>query len=186
MEVRPEDNPVGHVARNVILAFFVTTLLLVLVPAVLEYPTASYPDSHGHADLEAALSDRISLYVQLWSIALPALIAFFGFYAVRDDMRDAIAGSFVIAFLVVFVEAVLLSLGAFQNSTGSLREVVVNNFMTLVGTVVAFYVGSEAAIKIGNRYADAKVEELKTQQSHVRGLQVPPTDRVQQGPATEV
>jgi hypothetical protein len=170
---------VTHVGRNVILWFLVTTLLLVLFPVILEYPNAAYPDAHGHADLEAAISDRLSLYAQLWSIAIPALVAFFGFYGVRSDMRDAIAGSFVIAFLVVLAEAVLLNVGAFEKGAGTLREAVVTNFMTLVATVVAFYVGSEAAIKVGNRYADAKIEELKTRQDQIRSSQQPPIDRNQ-------
>ena len=151
----------GHLGRNVIAVFLFTTLLLVLVPAILEYPNAVYPDPDGHTSWEAAISDRLQLYVQLWSIALPAMVAFFGFYSVRSDMRDAIAGSFVITFFVVLVEATLLSLGQFASAAGTLRETVVNNFMTLTGTVVAFYVGSEAAIKIGRDYSKAKVAELK-------------------------
>jgi hypothetical protein len=166
-----EDIHVGHVGRNVILTFLGTTFLLALIPAILDYPNAVYPDAQGHASLEAAISDRFSLYIQLWSIGIPAMVAFFGFFAVRNDMRDAIAGSFVIAFFIVLVEVVLLSLGQFASTTGTLRDTVVNNFMTLVGTVVAFYVGSEAAIKIGDRYADAKVEELKTRQDQLRALQ---------------
>ena len=104
----------------------------------------------------ADLKLRVVDYLLLWAVAVPTFIAFFGLYPLRQDLRDAIAGSFVVAFLVILCLASGLRLGDTPIHDGSIRSIVLSNFMTLVGAVVAFYLGSEAAIRVGKSYQEAK------------------------------
>lgn len=78
---------------------------------------------------------------------LPPVVAFFGLYLVAD-MRDAIAGSFAVAYLLLLVGGALLSTGEFKAVAGSVREVLLQNFTGLMGVVVAFYFGGDAAVKV--------------------------------------
>lgn len=111
-------------------------------------------------------------YLLLWSIALPSFVAFFGFYRIRTDMRDAIAGGFVISFFCILFLSVDLNIGNFGSSAGSLRQLALSNFMALVGTIVVFYFGSEAAIRVGRLYAEqrAKQPELPLQTTPTKGI----------------
>ncbi len=120
-----------------------------------------------------ALIDRVGAYLQLASFIFPTLVAFFGFYLARADMRDGVAGAFVVAFFLILVEAVVLNIGTFINEEGSIRSVALENFMTLVGTIVVFFFGSEAAIRIGGQYAEAKGRAAEAQaDATVRAAQV--------------
>lgn len=117
----------------------------------------------------------VANYLQLWSIIVPALLAFFAFYLARTDMRDAIAGSFVVVFLIVLVETVVLRLGDFSTTDGTIRGLVLSNFVTLVGTIVIFYFGSEAAIRVGLKYVDARVRTHTHQPTPVASeMKLPP------------
>jgi hypothetical protein len=102
-------------------------------------------------------------YIQLFSITVPPLIVLFGLYRAREDMRDAIAGAAITAFIVILGEAVILGIGDAQVTSdgqvaqvvSSLRATAVTNFMALVGSISLFYFGSEAVI----RYGDARARE---------------------------
>lgn len=102
------------------------------------------------------LIERLGAYLQLGSFIFPTLVAFFGLYLARGDMRDGIAGAFVVAFFLILIESIILNLGTFESTEGSVRNVALTNFMTLVGTIVVFFFGSEAAIRIGGQYLQAK------------------------------
>lgn len=105
---------------------------------------------------DVALIDRVGAYLQLASFVFPTLVAFFGLYLARADMRDGVAGAFVVAFFLILAESITLNIGTFTTEEGSIRTVAIQNFMTLVGTIVVFFFGSEAAIRIGGQYAEAK------------------------------
>jgi hypothetical protein len=104
---------------------------------------------------------NVAVYVQLASILLPALIAFFGFHRARSEMRDAIAGSFLVFFIVILSQSVLLNLGVSENQEGTLREVLVTNFMALVGTIGLFYFSSEAVIRSATHYSATRIGVAK-------------------------
>ncbi len=109
------------------------------------------------------LIERVAAYLQLGSFIFPTLVAFFGLYLARADMRDGVAGAFVVAFFLILVESVVLNIGTFTNPEDSIRSVALENFMTLVGTIVVFFFGSEAAIRIGGQYAEAKGKAAEVQ-----------------------
>jgi hypothetical protein len=100
---------------------------------------------------------RLLEYVQLLSLTLPPLIVLFGLYRARDDLRDAIAGATITAFIVFLGEATLLNLGSTTSAAASLRSTVLTSFLALVGSITLFYFGSEAVI----HYGDAKVKEAE-------------------------
>lgn len=107
--------------------------------------------------------DRILIYVQLGTIVVPTLIAFFGFYLAREEMRDAIAGSFLISFILILAESLILSLGLFGTEPGSVREIFITNYLNLTGTIALFYFGSEAVIKIATQLAAGRVGSATAQ-----------------------
>ena len=109
----------------------------------------------------------ILVYLQLWSVAIPPLIVLFGLYRARDDMRDAIAGATITAFIVLLSEALLLNLGEASGVTGDLRTTMVTSFTALVGSITLFYFGSEAVIHYSDsRAADAKAAIAKADAEH--------------------
>ena len=88
----------------------------------------------------------------LLSMILPALIAFFGIYFIRNEMRDAITAGFVVSYLLMLLSAVTLPFGVFETgTTGSLRSALLNNFTGLMQVVIVFYFGSEAAVQIADK-----------------------------------
>lgn len=109
--------------------------------------------------------DRKLVYVQLGTIVLPTLIAFFGFYLAREEMRDAIAGAFLVSFLLILSESLILSLGLFGSDPGSVREIFITNYLNLTGTIALFYFGSEAVIRVATQLAAGRVgtETAKSQ-----------------------
>jgi CBS domain containing-hemolysin-like protein len=113
---------------------------------------------------------RVLDYIQLWSISVPPIIVLFGLYRARDDMRDAVAGATITAFIVILCEAVTLNLGKAIAEPNSLREAAITNFMALVVSISLFYFGSEAVIRYGDaraREADAKAEKAKAEATTV-------------------
>jgi hypothetical protein len=104
------------------------------------------------------LKEHIVDYLLVWSIAVPSFVAFFGLYKLRREIRDAIAGGFVVGFLCILCLSVVLNIGNTPAGAGSIRQLAIGNFMTLVGTIVVFYFGSEAAIQIGESFAKRRPE----------------------------
>lgn len=74
-----------------------------------------------------------------------ALVSFGGFYIATSRARVAIASTFILTFLVMLPFALTIpELGT--NAETEFAQELVRQFSTVVGTVVAFYFGSEAVI----------------------------------------
>jgi hypothetical protein len=109
-------------------------------------------------------------YLLLWSVSIPPLIVLFGLYRARDDMRDAVAGATITAFIVILSETIFLNLGEVSEATDNLRTTMVTNFTFLVGSVTLFYFGSEALI----HYSDARAADAKAATAKDSGDPEPP------------
>lgn len=72
-------------------------------------------------------------------------------------MRDAITAAFIVAYLLMLLSAVGLSFGQATSATGTLRDLLIQNFTGLMGVVIAFYFGSEAAIEIAKQVFASRV-----------------------------
>jgi hypothetical protein len=99
----------------------------------------------------------VSQVLFLMSLVVPALIAFFGTYLIRSDMRDAITAGFIVAYLLMLLSAVGLSFGQATSVTGTLRDLLIQNFTGLMGVVIVFYFGSEAAIEVAKQVFASRV-----------------------------
>lgn len=94
----------------------------------------------------------------LFSLVAPALVATFGIYLVRADWRDAITAGFVVAYLLMLLSAVGLGFGDRAiGATESLRNILVQNFTSLMSIVIVFYFGSEGAIQVATQITAARV-----------------------------
>jgi hypothetical protein len=94
----------------------------------------------------------------LFSLVAPALVATFGIFLVRGDWRDGITAGFVVAYLLMLLSAVGLGFGdRGLGTTESLRNVLVQNFTSLMSIVIVFYFGSEGAIQVANQIAAARL-----------------------------
>jgi hypothetical protein len=85
----------------------------------------------------------------LWlatTLVVISMVTFFGFFARTEDMRSTIAATFVIVYLTLlshFINASGLRAAVESEVGGSLLD----TFTTMVTTIVAFYLGAEAAIR---------------------------------------
>jgi len=91
------------------------------------------------------------------SISLPPLIAGFGIYLSTREWRDAITAAFVVAYVLILMTTFGLGLGINVAAPESLRRVVLDNFTGLMGVVVAFYFGSEAAVEVSKLLVASRV-----------------------------
>lgn len=99
----------------------------------------------------------------LFSLVVPSLIAFFGTYLFRNDMREAITASFIVAYLLLLLSSAALVFGDTEaGGVGTLRNLLIQNFTGLMTVVVAFYFGSEAAIQVAKHVFAARVETPPT------------------------
>jgi hypothetical protein len=133
----------------------VEMLLQIQIDNFLEDPES--PTQQGDRILRQQLTTAAD-YVQLASFIIPAFVAFFGFYVVRGDMRDAIAGSFFVAFIVILTQGMLFNLGLSETAKSDLRGDLVEAFIDLLGTVILFYFGSEAIIQSARQYSLTRTE----------------------------
>jgi hypothetical protein len=154
---------VGRTFRWALLAFLIPTGLVALGPLCV-YLTGGGPTTIDQIGPPLA---SILVYLQLWSISIPPLIVLFGLYQARDDMRDAVAGATMTAFIVILSEAILLNLGDQTGAFESLRATMLTSFTALVGSITLFYFGSEAVIHYSDaRAADAKAATAKVEAEH--------------------
>jgi hypothetical protein len=147
----PTTKTARRMGRVGLLVAFTFVGLTLPVPFLLTRPTSE-------------LEGRVSDYLLLWSIAIPSFVAFFGLYRIRRDIRDAIAGGFVICFFCILILSLSLNLGNAKAGTGSIRQLAISNFMTLVGTIVVFYFGSEAAIRVGESFVRERAQRSTAQE----------------------
>jgi len=132
-ESRRQGGARGLEYRDIVVIGFIVVIAAGLPHIVLNLIPDEYAQMRGAIFILATL--------------LPPVVAFFGLYLVAD-MREAIAGSFAVAYLLLVIGGALLTTGEFKATAGSVREVLLQNFTGLMGVVVAFYFGSDAAVKI--------------------------------------
>ena len=146
----------GSMARVGLLVGASFVALTAPIPLLLTAPSSEF-------------EQRIVDYLLLYCIAVPSFVAFFGLYRIRLDIRDAIAGGFVVAFFCILFLSVNLNIGNTLAGSGSIRQLALSNFMTLVGTIVVFYFGSEAAIRIGVPYVERRAQRFDERTSNAAG-----------------
>jgi hypothetical protein len=88
------------------------------------------------------------------SLCIVALVAFGGFYAASRRARVAIASSFLLTFLVMLTY--VLTLRGLADATVGQGQPLVDDFRTVVLTVVGFYFGSEAVVSAAKVLASSK------------------------------
>ena len=96
--------------------------------------------------------------------AVCAVVAFFllfvGFLRLRGSIRDAVAGSFLLGYLWLLSQLLLvpsLRDGLLQNASGQL---VFQQFTVIVGIVAAFYFVASGAVNVTAKLANARSKEI--------------------------
>jgi hypothetical protein len=111
------------------------------------------------------------------AVAIPAIgiFTFAGFYYATTDVRTAIAATFVILYVVILTTLLLDSNLRDVVQSNDFAKSLVSQFTTLVGTVVAFYLGAAAIV----RRTELQEETKKLRQAPA--VHVPPPDAVPPG-----
>jgi hypothetical protein len=101
--------------------------------------------------------------------AAGAVVAFFllfiGFLRLRGSIRDAVAGSFLLGYLWLLSQLLLLPGlrdGLLQNPSGQL---VFQQFTVIVGIVVAFYFVASGAVNAAAKLASTRLKEISDVES---------------------
>jgi hypothetical protein len=146
------------VLRRLPLYVIGAVVVLLVIESLIQAKLDALPQlDPNKASVEYRQWQTFAAYVLLGSFVLPSLIAFFGFYRARGEMRDAIAGAFLIAFMVILTEGTILNLGEVAPGAGTLRETLITNFMGLLGTIALFYFGSEALIQASSHISASRI-----------------------------
>ena len=128
----------------------------------------------GIAALLAIGTSLVSLFAgdSFWSYvasAACAVVAFFllflGFLRLRGSIRDAVAGSFLLGYLWLLSQLLLLPGlrdGLLQNPSGQL---VFQQFTVIVGIVVAFYFVASGAVNAAAKLASTRLKEISDVES---------------------
>lgn len=128
-----EDDQEGVVARPLIISTFICGAAAAL----------------GHLTIGAnfALGGAIPWQAIVGaSVSTVALAAFGGFYLAARRARVAIAASFLMTFIVTLTYA--LTIREFASAAANDARMLVDDFRTVVLTVVGFYFGSEGLVSI--------------------------------------
>jgi hypothetical protein len=103
-----------------------------------------------------------------------AIVAFFllfvGFLRLRGSIRDAVAGSFLLGYLWLLSQLIVLPGlrdGLLQNPSGQL---VFQQFTVIVGIVVAFYFVASGAVNVTAKLANAKSKDISDAESKYDAL----------------
>jgi hypothetical protein len=135
--------------------------------------------SAGIAALLAAGTSLVSTFAAntFWAYvagAACAVVAFFllflGFLRLRGSIRDAVAGTFLLAYLWLLSQLLFLPGlrdGLLQNASGQL---VFQQFTVIVGIVVAFYFIASGAVNVTAKLANAKSKEISDPESKYDAL----------------
>ena len=90
-------------------------------------------------------------------VSVVALVTFGGFYVASHRARVAIASSVITTFMVMLVFSLTIS-GLNTNAEASLAKELIQDFRTIVLTVVGFYFGTESIVTVSKIIATSRSE----------------------------
>jgi uncharacterized membrane protein YfcA len=93
------------------------------------------------------------------SLFIVSAVTFIGFLALVDDMRAAIAASFVVVYFALLFTLVFADV---KDLDTDIAEQILGNFTTLVGAVITFYFGATAAERISSIRSPSETEKPPT------------------------
>ncbi|MDZ5660984.1 hypothetical protein SFC79_04340 [Nocardioides sp. S-58] len=88
-------------------------------------------------------------------VSVVALVTFGGFYIASHRARVAIASSVITTFMVMLVFSLTIS-GLNSNAEASLAKELIQDFRTIVLTVVGFYFGTESIVTVSKIFATSR------------------------------